>query len=117
LAVTAGLREAGPSAQKIRVANVRLDDFPFDRHDRLRLIKIDVEGAEVDVLKGAENLLRERHPVLLIEVHGFALPSFGSSVADLRAYLGALGYQEHRLPFVEANGDEYYQAVFKPISS
>jgi FkbM family methyltransferase len=33
------------------------------------LIKIDVEGAEREVLKGAEKTIRRCHPVLLIEVH------------------------------------------------
>jgi FkbM family methyltransferase len=33
------------------------------------LIKIDVEGAEAMVLKGAEGILRERHPRLFLELH------------------------------------------------
>ncbi|MCC5943762.1 MAG: FkbM family methyltransferase [Bernardetiaceae bacterium] len=33
------------------------------------LIKLDVEGAEADVLRGAYQLLQEHKPVLLIEVH------------------------------------------------
>jgi len=34
------------------------------------LIKIDVEGAEAQVLRGAENTLRRARPFLLIELHG-----------------------------------------------
>ena len=33
-------------------------------------IKMDVEGAEVDVLKGGTEMLRESRPLLLIELHG-----------------------------------------------
>jgi FkbM family methyltransferase len=35
----------------------------------VNLIKIDVEGAELEVLKGSLNLLEKHKPVLLIEVH------------------------------------------------
>lgn len=32
-------------------------------------IKIDVEGAELDVIRGATNVLATRHPALVVEVH------------------------------------------------
>ncbi len=34
------------------------------------LMKIDVEGAEVDVIAGAARMLRKKRPVLLVELHG-----------------------------------------------
>jgi precorrin-6B methylase 2 len=34
------------------------------------LLKIDVEGAELDVLRGAERLLAQRRPHLVVETHG-----------------------------------------------
>lgn len=37
------------------------------RADRLRLIKIDVEGMETDVLRGAERIIARHRPVLYIE--------------------------------------------------
>lgn len=37
------------------------------------LIKIDVEGAEADVLAGAERLLRRRHPTIFLATHGQAV--------------------------------------------
>jgi hypothetical protein len=49
-------------------------------------IKLDVEGAEVEVLKGAEQSIRRFHPVLFIEVHRTlhsleaVLPQFGYSI-------------------------------------
>jgi len=48
------------------------------------LLKIDVEGAEVDVLRGMENLLRTAKPVLIIELHGTA--------AEVTAVLEEFGY-------------------------
>lgn len=37
------------------------------------VIKIDVEGGELDILNGAAQLLREHHPRLIVEVHSVAL--------------------------------------------
>lgn len=34
------------------------------------LMKIDIEGAEVEMLKGAQALIRKSRPILLIELHG-----------------------------------------------
>jgi FkbM family methyltransferase len=35
----------------------------------VNFIKIDVEGAEVQVVRGAERIIREHRPILVIEVH------------------------------------------------
>lgn len=51
--------------RKYRVTVVRLDDF-YDE-PRLDLIKVDVEGMEADVLRGAAGLIRRHKPVLYVE--------------------------------------------------
>lgn len=51
------------------------------------VVKIDVEGAELDVLKGAMRTLSEFHPTLFIEVHGEQLHW------DCHAFLEARGYK------------------------
>lgn len=45
-----------------------LDDY-FPSGSRLDLVKIDVEGAEAQVLAGMRRLLRETRPVAIIEFH------------------------------------------------
>lgn len=55
---------------------------------RAVLIKIDVEGAELDVLAGAVNTIRRLAPILLLSVH----PQFGVDVSKARAFLASLGY-------------------------
>lgn len=56
----------------IAVAQYRLDtrirEFGIDRID---LMKIDVEGAEDRVLRGAKQILRDSRPILIVEVHNF----------------------------------------------
>ncbi|MGC9123924.1 MAG: FkbM family methyltransferase [Thermoplasmata archaeon] len=44
----------------------RLDDFEFERVD---LIKIDVEGFELDVLEGAKKTIMKHRPKIILEVH------------------------------------------------
>jgi FkbM family methyltransferase len=46
-----------------------LDEFARD-HPAPRVVKIDVEGAELGVLRGATRLLREHRPILVCELHG-----------------------------------------------
>jgi FkbM family methyltransferase len=51
------------------------------------VLKIDVEGAEWDVLQGATRALAEFHPKIFLELHGTQLH------ADCRAFLVAMGYR------------------------
>jgi FkbM family methyltransferase len=57
------------------------------------LLKIDVEGYEYEVLQGATRLLRERKPVLCLELHLDLLERRGVSPAALVADLQSYGYQ------------------------
>lgn len=52
-------------------------------------LKLDVEGAEVEVLKTSERLIRELLPSILVELHEFKRPSVEVEVKNL---LAALGY-------------------------
>ena len=54
-------RERFTDSHIIEVKTIRLEDFCRERGiDRIGFLKIDVESAEVSVLKGAEPLLRQR---------------------------------------------------------
>ncbi|MCX5951909.1 MAG: FkbM family methyltransferase [Cyanobacteria bacterium] len=81
----------------ISVATKTLDDICEAAEKIPDLIKIDVEGAEHEVLKGARRTLTEG-PDLLIEVHRYALPDIGSSEEALTEYLLTFGYRQIRLP-------------------
>jgi FkbM family methyltransferase len=70
----------------------------FDQAQRISLMKVDVEGAELEVFKGAERILREQSPLLIFECEGRHLQ--GASMADVFAYLNALGYSGS---FVDGN--------------
>ena len=57
----------------------------------VRVIKIDVEGHEMAVIKGAMQTLEHDRPLLIIECEGRHLPK-GQSVAGFVAELQAMGY-------------------------
>jgi FkbM family methyltransferase len=59
---------------------------------RVGLIKIDVQGAEMRVLAGADATLTRCRPAVFVEVDERALRGFGASAADLLDYLEARGY-------------------------
>lgn len=55
-------------------------------------IKIDVEGAELDVLTGASRVLSNHHPKILVSLHPRRLVARGSSVDDALRWLRARAY-------------------------
>jgi FkbM family methyltransferase len=58
----------------VEVPVLTLDGFAEERGlDRLDLLKVDVEGFELDVLRGARRCLNRFRPVLFTEVNSFAL--------------------------------------------
>ena len=73
------------SANEIRVKTETLDSIL--RKDRTpSLIKIDVEGHEVEVLQGARNTIREAKPMMIIE-------SFPPKQSTVLSLLHELGYR------------------------
>jgi FkbM family methyltransferase len=57
------------SANTIEIEAVTLDDFARASATPPDFIKCDVEGAEVEVLRGAQRLLAEKRPGILCEIH------------------------------------------------
>jgi FkbM family methyltransferase len=74
----------------LSVPVVSLDDY-FDENDKVALLKIDVEGAELGVLKGAERILRQHAPLLIFECENRHLAP--GNVGDVFSYLNGLGYE------------------------
>jgi len=76
-----------------RVRTRRLDDIVRESGvTRVDVIKIDVEGAELLVLKGAGETLDRYHPVVEVELIDEQLASMGASSAQVIAFLRSHGY-------------------------
>ena len=85
-------------AGAVAVDCVTLDGF--FAQDRVDVLKIDVEGYEEPVLRGARELLRDakRGPrVIFVEVHPFAWESVGTTSASLLGVLHECGYAVEEL--------------------
>ena len=58
------------SGGTLHVRTVRLDDFCSEHGVHPQFLKIDVEGAELDVLRGAAATITANHPVIFLSTHG-----------------------------------------------
>jgi FkbM family methyltransferase len=63
----------------------------------IEFIKIDVEGGELDVIKGGSQTIRRHLPLIYCEVYEKWLASFGYTPRKLFEYLGSLGYTGARV--------------------
>lgn len=86
------------SVRKAPVLTARLDRIvPLEFWKKLKLVKIDVEGAEHLVLKGATDLLQHwQPPYLICEVTDQWLKEMGSSAQELITFLETFGYTPFR---------------------
>lgn len=78
--------------QTVTVTLTTLDDYFGARPEvRIDLIKCDVEGHELEVFRGGEQLLKSQAPILMVEVEQRHHRSH--SVRDVFDYLEGLGYR------------------------
>ena len=103
--ISAALRTVAPHTQTVLI--------PVDRLDTLlrtlslpapHLVKVDVEGMELEVLQGATGLLHHHRPALYIELHGSSPEEKQSRAYALREFLAAQGYSS--IYHVESEGRE-----------
>lgn len=87
---SASLVAKAPGGTHLKVPVVALDDY-VPREERISLIKLDAEGAELAIFRGAARILSEYRPWLVFECENRHLPE--GSVEDVFAFLNGLGYE------------------------
>jgi FkbM family methyltransferase len=101
-----GLATLYPSEERETVVGiielVTLDDF-CQSHEisKLDLIKIDIEGSELPVLRGAMGVLRKYMPYIIIEVQQETASKAGYNASDILSLLHDIGY---RFELIERRG-------------
>ena len=82
--------KTAPGPDDIEVQVVRGDDvFAESGWPSLDLIKLDVEGAVLGILRGLAGVLQRHRPALILEIHGPYLPMFGASGEEVVEWLRA----------------------------
>lgn len=89
---------APASGETISIQAVSLDRYVVDGYSP-SLIKVDVEGAECDVLKGAERLLAQVKPALICEVHYAEAATFMAEFLPAKHYTLQWTPLRYRFPF------------------
>jgi FkbM family methyltransferase len=70
-----------------------LDNFAVTHNvKKIDFVKMDIEGAEYDVLKGSEKVLNELHPIILFEACELNTKPYGYRVFEELHYLEQRGY-------------------------
>lgn len=87
----ATLMGAGADTTVAEVEVIRLSDY-FNATERVDMVKIDIEGFELDALKGMDALWkRVSPPMLIVEFSGMRRNSHGEGVDPIHRYLSGLG--------------------------
>jgi FkbM family methyltransferase len=107
-----GTAAASAAVSESTVETVRLDDFVKTRNLSVpQWIKIDTEGAEISILKGAPQTLRSVRGILC-ELHPYTWEEFGSTFEELLALVAAAGRTIRYLdPDVKVSGGPVYGTV------
>jgi FkbM family methyltransferase len=95
------------AAEPVRVRIARLDSLVLEQGvSRVDLIKIDVDGQEAKVLRGALETLRRFRPPVLFELTPSVVEAGGDSIEELFGLLLDLGYS-----IVDEAGDHWQHPV------
>jgi len=73
---------------ELEVSTIKLDDLNFS--SKIAFVKCDVEGAELEVLRGGAKFLEEHKPILMLEINDSHQSENGKAIIQ---FLADYGYQ------------------------
>jgi FkbM family methyltransferase len=91
------------------VLSVSIDEIVATLHVTPNVIKIDVEGAEMEVLQGGRKILDQAHPIIFLSTHSVELRK------NCLEYLRGIGYTV--IPLASNDCDHASEFIAKPASS
>ena len=90
------LTAGGHAARQETISLTTIDEFVANyAPTRVDVLKIDVEGADFEVLLGAKKTLQSFRPAVLMEVD--LIKRFNRSVPEVKEFLAAVGYDSELL--------------------
>jgi len=93
----AGSWQANGKLREFSVSLTSLDaESDVQALPRIDFVKIDVEGGELDVLRGATKILEKHHPLVYCEAYEKWTASFGYTPDDLFHLMSTAGYKGAR---------------------
>ncbi|HET7090858.1 MAG TPA: FkbM family methyltransferase, partial [Anaerolineae bacterium] len=94
------LRRVSPNTiNSITVSTTTLDAYFAPLNIGPHVIKLDIEGAELLALRGAEGVLRTFRPILVVEASKELMHAFGYGCGDLIDFLRAVDYHLYTLNY------------------
>ncbi|MCH7607264.1 MAG: FkbM family methyltransferase [Chloroflexi bacterium] len=95
--------ESGQYAEEVELRTLDEILASISLEGRVAFVKVDVEGDEVNVLKGAGQLIARHHPVIEVEVNPSALTMSRTEFSEIHGLLAEFGYS----PYV-FDGDDWH---------
>jgi len=84
----------------------------MDKFDKIDLVKVDIEGAEWDMIMNADDATLTKPSQYTIEFHDFLHPSFREKTQACIQKLAFLGYKYEAIGTNWMHGSPYYDMVF-----
>jgi FkbM family methyltransferase len=111
-----------PIIETMKTRVVTLDSYCHDHNlARVDILKVDVEGAEMSVLRGSGSLLADAHRrprLVMLELFGPMLQRFGCTINDVMQLMAKYEYspfivaQKTLSPFTDLHHDQIYNVLF-----
>ena len=83
----------GDDAQRRLLGQTTIDGFCIGNQIVPDVIKVDVEGAEIEVLKGARQTLIDHGPIVYLSVHPRHIAALGGTIDELLSAIKGAGYE------------------------
>ena len=77
---------------KVKKTQINLDIYCRRKGISPDIIKIDAEGSEIEILKGAKTIIIKYKPIIFLSLHPYHIKKIGNDIHDLSSILSEIKY-------------------------